>query len=527
MGKTKTAYLFTCDETKYNIAPTTATQHVYYAYYRMDIEMELKDYRPDFTWTKIYNKTFYGDKNTTPKTDSKWGLTVKTTETVDDNGTHSGYLTVTQILDAIQNGLTAVGTEGSDDYVPAVQGLDSNGEKAPKTMDQILYIDASDLMSIMEDETVTGTGDNAQRKSHPVSEILNSLDENALLYMPYGSKPSINNVAYNTIAEYTTKDENNQIIKVTPSFRSAGNIVITDRYPFYAPYDIQMDAANKVSYKRLITLDKYGKPNNASVVLPFEITLDNGTHTNTDKSTVTLHTMQEFNSLGFKEGSTNGYFPPVNNVTKAAANTPYLVRLTENSSEDGVSFIIDQPGSLISKTTGMDADYKYPYTLTGNVSNGTLSEGEQKGNYIFTNRGTFAGVEIAKADNVFYFARNQFVSSADLGDGYSTAKVLPFRTFFQTAPGTNAKLTSFRIVFGENDEMGGTNGINDIQRDVDLAMIPGKGAITLMARAQKDVTIHAVSGITVDKCSLNAGETRTISVPAGVYVINGVKMVVK
>ena len=82
-------------------------------------------------------------------------------------------------------------------------------------------------------------------------------------------------------------------------------------------------------------------------------------------------------------------------------------------------------------------------------------------------------------------------------------------------------------MFGENDEMGDTNGITDVQRDADLAIIPGKGTITIMARADKDVTVHAVNGQTVDKCNLNAGETRTVSVPAGIYVINGVKMVVK
>ena len=88
-------------------------------------------------------------------------------------------------------------------------------------------------------------------------------------------------------------------------------------------------------------------------------------------------------------------------------------------------------------------------------------------------------------------------------------------------------MSRFRIVFGENPYANETTGINEVLRDADLAVIPGDGSITLMARAQKDVTIHAVSGITVDKCSLNAGETRTVAVPAGVYVINGVKMVVK
>ena len=106
--------------------------------------------------------------------------------------------------------------------------------------------------------------------------------------------------------------------------------------------------------------------------------------------------------------------------------------------------------------------------------------------------------------------------------------VQPFRSYYDyTTTSNGAKLTKFRLAFSDIDEFGGTNGIDEIKRDVDLAVIPGNGNITLMARADKDVTIHAVNGMTVDKCSLRAGETRTVSVPAGVYVINGVKMVVK
>ena len=106
--------------------------------------------------------------------------------------------------------------------------------------------------------------------------------------------------------------------------------------------------------------------------------------------------------------------------------------------------------------------------------------------------------------------------------------MFPFRTYYDyQATGSHSKVSSFRVVFGENPNMGGTNGINEIQRDADLAVIPGKGVITLMAKAEKDITIHAANGQTVDKCNLKAGETRTVAVPAGVYVINGVKMVVK
>ena len=55
-NQTKTAYLFTCDETRYNIAPTTALQHRYYAYYIMEVELIKKNYSPVFEWTKVYDE---------------------------------------------------------------------------------------------------------------------------------------------------------------------------------------------------------------------------------------------------------------------------------------------------------------------------------------------------------------------------------------------------------------------------------------------------------------------------------------
>ncbi len=51
-------YVFTADETRYNIAPTTGLQHRSYAFYRMDIVLEARTFTPKFTYTKIYDKTF-------------------------------------------------------------------------------------------------------------------------------------------------------------------------------------------------------------------------------------------------------------------------------------------------------------------------------------------------------------------------------------------------------------------------------------------------------------------------------------
>ena len=167
----------------------------------------------------------------------------------------------------------------------------------------------------------------------------------------------------------------------------------------------------------------------------------------------------------------------------------------------------------------------YYVTAKGNKTGWAKIDGNI---YYFNNSGVMVTGFKEINDKVFYFAKNMFVSSGDLSGDYQYAIILPFRAFYASEytgdPG--AKLTNFRVIFGDKEDDNSTTGISEL-KDVDLAVIPGKGIITLMARAEKDVTIHAVSGITVDKCNLKAGEARTVAVPAGVYVINGVKMVVK
>ena len=523
---TKTAYLFTCDETRYNIAPTTATQHTFYAYYEMTIDMQLKKYDPVLTWEKLYDNTFYVDENRETKTDSKWGLKVTTKETVDDNGRHSGYLTVSQIVKAIND------RDGGN----TVEG-------GPESSDQILYIDASDLMYVVENQTpsttVNGEEVTVTYTTHSLNELMSApdsekgLDKNALIYLPYGSQATYDNFAYNTVAKYNE----------TPNFHGTSNIVITDRYPFFAPYDIQVDAAKLLKYDRLLTpAEGYDNVVNATVMLPFTIGVTKGVHdpkandaSLTKASPFTISTMNEDAALAkvksYNYGTVDtegvGYFKALDDTVKnSKANYPYVVTI-DNVQDGDYNFHVRQKGARVVATPPSANDNS---TANG-IFTGTPSNGSVDGtDYTLTPTATYMGRIIDKAKSVepavFYFSKDLFLTTRTMTDKQSL-KIYPFRSFYEYPAPATAKMTSFRIVFGENDEMGGTNGIDEIQRDADLAVIPGSRSITLMARADKNVTIHAVNGQTVDKCNLRAGETRTVSVPAGVYVINGVKMVVK
>lgn len=548
----KTAYLFTCDETRYNIAPTTATQHVYYAFYRMDIDMKKHTYAPILTWEKLYDNTFYSANNTDIVRDSQWGLKLTTTPVTDDQGTHSGYLTMTQIENAISNAQGIVQNlgksltdenkqfdiDGDDDIdkadlTAAGSSVEGGEDLLPPTKsNQILYIDGSNLMSIMENQTASTSGSTTTYTTHSLGNLQEKLGENALIYLPYGSRSELNNVASNTVSEYNK----------TPVFQGINDIVVTDRYPFYAPYDIQVKTAKMAKYERSVTNQTLlgDDDQHLTIVLPFEINVDaNGVHKNDDNegTPFMLAKMNSGNALSKNPDApidfyADAYFTQISGE-HSAANKPYVVTLQSQTAGES-AFKVHVKGALLEATpdnTGI---------LTGETASGTYTYKENDVNqtveYNFTHKGTYTGIEIGEAGKggaaeasttVFYFANNYFLDSKTLING-KTLKMLPFRSYYEYPSSAKAKMVKFRIVFGENDDDDTTGiGISEVQRNSNLAIIPGDGYITIMAKADSNVAIHTVNGMTVEKCNLRAGETRTVAMPSGIYVINGVKMVVK
>ena len=466
----QTKYVFTTDETRYNIAPTTATQHRAYAFYEMTVHVQTQLYEPQVAFTKIYdkNKTLFGTGQTT----AFYGARV----TAYDGNTppKPGYASVSKIYDKI----AAAIQRGSDDFNTTCSDLENAS--------QLLYIDLSDMAGVYQ--TSTGT--------HQTIADLSSIGaSNCLVFLPEGTSASNNNVAY--------KLEGG-------SFQAANDIVLTDKQPFYTPYDIQVNAAKKAVYKRLITKDKYGKVQNASLILPFAITVDNnGTHKNLDGSEFSLHTMQSSAALTLINGTTYAYFPELSNVKITEANTPYLVQLTENSSEDGVSFVVSQSGAPIKATTAMASDY----TFTGATSTGTATGGESSGTWTFTSKGTYAGAKIAKAANVFYFARNQFVNSGNLSSSYDYANIAPFRAYFASGSRTNgAKLSGFDIIFDEGFDHGG--------------IATGMQAIDAAELIDVNVPVYDIQGRMV-ATSYRELANKSKKLQSGLYVVNGVKFMIK
>ena len=500
-----TRYVFTTDETRYNIAPTTATQHRAYAFYKMIVHVQTHFYSPKIKFTKIYNNTLYRDDNNKVQRDPFYSVEV-TAPYVVDGKEKQGYAGTDEIFAGINRILTE---DKVDDF---------GNTDIPKSAKQILNLDFSKLEGIYQ---IT-TAENPDMQSYS-----NSNAANCLIFLPVGANAPNDNVA-------------SKISETSNTFKAANNIKLTDMQPFYSPYDIEVDPVKNVEYSRKITKASYGQETTCTVILPFNILVQDGKHKNLDGSEFTLHKMQATNSLVLKDGTTYAYMPSAfGNVTETTEqNKPYIVKLENVYSEDpNLSFVVTQKGATIKATAGI---MNSNYTITDKDAEGNIitSEGTAIGGdadptgtttgtkYTFTNKGTYAGIEIAKGQEVFYFARNNFVCSKSLSDNYSTVKVAPFRAFYTWKADGPAKLMNFDLIFGEG--LGDTpTGINSLGMNPDLQVVPGNGMITLTSTIEQNVRVHSTSGVLVNNAKMQAGETQTIHVPAGVYVINGVKIIVK
>lgn len=485
-------YLFTADETRYNISPATATEHRSHAFYVMDIQLIIKQYEPKFTWVPIYKSTCYNE-NGKDVEKPQYGLKLGTT--VADQDGKMGYLTVDQINNILLNKIDKLGN--------------AEGGSRPSDIDspdQVLYVDASDLKTVVyRKATAEGAKDD-------LDDAMSLLGKNALFYLPENLAPAKDNFATKTGAN---------------EFRACKDIVLTDKKPFYAPYDIRVDAAQKATYTREITVPKNGKVAFASVMLPFTLSVQDGVHTNDDGlCAFRLSTMNASNCITLEQNEATS---PKNYKTKAnfvpitgsltVANKPYMVEVLTAPTDATISFIASQKGSTVVTSKTMDDE---SYLFKGETANGKIGPYDVS----FTNYGSYSGKKIDKNKKIFYFSGNMYLCSKNLRPGLNWLYVYPFRAFYEYTGGADAKdLNGMSINY--DDSEGETTGIEYLQTRPDLAVQAGNGTITFTATADRKVNVYTVTGTLVNNISIKAGNTETINVPAGMYMVNGVKIIVK
>lgn len=476
-NETGEAYIFTADETRYNIAPTIATEHRYYAFYKMEVEVKKKTYQPIVEIKKIYDRTCYeGDVEY-----AQYGAKVTTEKLAD--GT-MGYLTATQIKDAVTNELQKLGAKS----------------------EHLLYVDASALHSVYQPKALNA--------------LQNAIGKNALIYLPRFTTYNGNNCATKTLAG---------------SFISCGNIIFTDKHPFYAPYDIDVNAANYASYERKITVVnsvEYGKSVNATIMLPFTLKLDeNGIHHNRDYNgnlinhvSFSVKTLQSDNCMEYTKSPYGDridyehyahFVPFTEEMTEP--NAPYMVHVEKAPDDETCLFSAIQYGAEIKATEGMNpADYTYK----GDEATGTLDVECR-----FTPLATYAGSKLDKTGNYFYFAKNWFLCSQNIVSS-NYLYVHPFRAFFEYTGTTKAR--RFGIIFGENT--GGATAIETAAQTTTpngLSVSTLNGGLEISASVTTVVRINNICGEAVANVAIKGGETKSVHLPSGIYVVEGKKVVVK
>lgn len=480
-------YIVVCDETRYNIAPTTTPRHAIYAYYSTDLKLTTVDYTPEITYTKVYDDAVIP---TGPDKNYYVGATLRLKS---QDGTvllpeGTGYAYTKQIIDQIKTDIA----EGK--------------ANAPVDAKHILYFDASKVNSLLFSSNNAEWGQ--------LEDLKRDLGMNALIFLPTGVTDNHDNVATKSLSG--------------DDFIAENNIVLEDQWPFFSPYDIRINAANEVSYKRFVANNNDTKKW-VSIVLPFTVAVNSeGQYINEDdKCDFTFFKMNTTNAFSKPNQSgeliftdIDAHFSPCTGVSTTQPNDAYIVRIDRaemTEKEAKLMFILRQRGSTIVKTP-------MSRTIQGTASSGTV-DGQSMD---LTPQATFSGAEVDKAKGIFYFNKDKFVSSLALNIS-NTVKVLPFRSYYYcTGMGTGKR--NIRYI---NISLEPNNTPTDIQEVTSKATNAGfvfssqAGQLTVKATKDLRVNVRNVSGQTIDVKALKAGESHSVKLPSGIYVVNGTKVMVR
>lgn len=478
-------YIVVCDETRYNIAPTTTPRHAIYAYYSTDLKLTTVDYTPEITYTKVYDDAVIP---TGPDKNYYVGATLRLKDEAGSllpEGT--GYAFTKQIIDQINADIAAHKTN------------------APVDANHILYFDASKVNSLLFSSNNAEWGQ--------LEDLKRELGTNALIFLPTGVTDNHDNVASKSLSG--------------DDFIAENNIVLEDQWPFFSPYDIRINAANEVSYKRFVANNNDTKKW-VSIVMPFTVAInaETGQYTNEDdKCDFTFYQMNATNAFSKPNSSgeliftdIDGHFSPYAGVPTTQPNDAYIVRIDRaemTEKEAKLMFILRQRGSTIVKTP-------VGRTIQGAASSGTV-DGQ---NMDLTPQATFSGAEVDKMKPIFYFNKDKFVSSRAL-EGVPTVYVLPFRSYYDCTGTVTRNISHINISLEPNNDPTDIQEVTSNATNAGFVFSAQAGQLTVKATKDLRVSVRNVSGQTIDVKALKAGESHSVKLPSGIYVVNGTKVMVR
>lgn len=490
-GEAKTYYIYTADMPTWNILPTSAKgeKHIDFRYYTLNVICKVVKEEPVVTIVPIYKSTLKSQnhKNTSIAANGNnldtettfFGVKVGYKLAQGSAGEAEGNLLSKDVVEAID---VAINDAVNDGTISIQEGDARRG---------MLYLDLSSLKSV--DYTYFDD------KFH------NSVADNCLYFMYKGFSRD--------------KIENAIAIKDNGTYEAVSNIRIYDQQPFFSPYDFTTGRYT-VTYEREGTSNASAGTNQKvkkmAVVLPFDVQLNGEGHLKNASDEVNKDNITYYNITGSgnltsvskddpeHKGITYGVKMSATTETTAEANKPYYV--TTNG--DGFKYVI----------TGVT--FKASGTITGGKATPAELVNNTEGTW--TAIGSYSGAQPAKADNLWYFSKDLFWKSGNLTK-FDWVNIRPFRAYFTTTAQTNA--SKAQVVFGDNDIK--PTGISGVTTGSELVISASHGTITLKAQADAAYAIYTVAGQAVAKGQLTQGESRSVSVAQGVYIVNNQKIIVK
>ena len=124
-------------------------------------------------------------------------------------------------------------------------------------------------------------------------------------------------------------------------------------------------------------------------------------------------------------------------------------------------------------------------------------------------------------------AQGKFLNTLSLNSGLDALNMLPFRSWYtcKTSSGNVPLLAQIFIDFGDNPDI--PTDIKTTHAGNGLYIEPGQGMLTMLADSNVAVDIYSIDGTHVRQLSLSAGQQHVEYIPAGVYVVNQQKVIVR
>lgn len=267
---------------------------------------------------------------------------------------------------------------------------------------------------------------------------------------------------------------------------TCSDFVLTDGHPFYNPAKF---AADKVSYTRNMNAStQWG-----TVCLPFKIVSGDD---------VTVYHLTDSNT----DGNGNGTMV----FTEATSGTGGLTPLIYKKNHKDATTVSFTGGEQKDHTFTVKAHKAY----TENTSLTVPTNWAMYGNVL---EPVTISTSTTTNPAVYYIAGDKFWHAT------GNLAINPFRAYFEYSYATGAKPATFSI--SEDNEETGLNSIIDEKRT--LAVFLREGGISVVAPKNMDVTIYSANGSAVSHIKAEANNEYDVNLPKGVYVVNGVKFVVK